>query len=582
MSKFEAIYDKIFKNLYLLIPLLQFLLLESFSNKILMNSGPFLINIAIYYAVFLFLQVVFNRVGVSIIITSVLWGGIGIVNAMLLQFRQTPILPWDLLSVKTALSVSSGYKLNFTPRIIICLLCFALLILTGIYCVREKAFKITRKRLITSLVSLLLSIILIFIVPFEGLGRYIPINEVNFQPDYQFSSNGFAFSFLRALKDTKIEKPSGYDEEKERKILKDAENITETDKKPNIIVIMNEAFSDLTILDDQLKTNEEVMPYISSLDKNVIKGNTVVSVRGGNTANSEFEFLTSMPYTFYPVGSVPYQQFIKGNIFSLPNYLKQFNYDTYAFHPAQGVNWNRDSVYPHLGFDNCIFAENLHETKVENPITYRNMISDKTTYDYLIKHYENRDKNKNFFEFCVTLQNHGGYGEDMSAGFVPDIYAKNYNSDSLNIYLSLINKSDDAFKYLTEYFTDKEPTIILMFGDHQPSDEVTGCLKNSSSDIDKYTVPYVLWANYDIDTSVNYKTTSLNYLSLLLYKKAGIDINNEFYNKISDFQSNYPVISSHGIIDNSGQLFDYNKIKNNSIILDYRRLNYKLIEGKED
>ncbi|MEI3280165.1 MAG: sulfatase-like hydrolase/transferase [Eubacterium ramulus] len=41
-----------------------------------------------------------------------------------------------------------------------------------------------------------------------------------------------------------------------------------------------------------------------------------------------------------------------------------------------------------------------------------------------------------------------------------------------NRYLSLVKRSDDAFRELTEYFSQvTEPTIICMFGDHLPSIE---------------------------------------------------------------------------------------------------------------
>ena len=36
-------------------------------------------------------------------------------------------------------------------------------------------------------------------------------------------------------------------------------------------------------------------------------------------------------------------------------------------------------------------------------------------------------------------------------------------------YLTLANETDQAFQMLVDYFSQQEePTIILMFGDHQP------------------------------------------------------------------------------------------------------------------
>ena len=62
---------------------------------------------------------------------------------------------------------------------------------------------------------------------------------------------------------------------------------------PNIIVMMNESFSDLSVL-GEFETNEDYMPFIHSLEqgeKNTVTGMLNVSVCGGNTANTEFEFL---------------------------------------------------------------------------------------------------------------------------------------------------------------------------------------------------------------------------------------------------------------------------------------------------
>ena len=62
-------------------------------------------------------------------------------------------------------------------------------------------------------------------------------------------------------------------------------------QKPNVVVIMNETFSDLNVV-NKIKTNKEVMPFINSLSENTIKGHMLVSVFGGGTSNSEYEFLT--------------------------------------------------------------------------------------------------------------------------------------------------------------------------------------------------------------------------------------------------------------------------------------------------
>lgn len=75
----------------------------------------------------------------------------------------------------------------------------------------------------------------------------------------------------------------------------------ESVKRPNIIVIMDEAFSDLAVR-GEFTTNEDYMPFIHSLQQgaeNTRTGYLNVSVLGGNTANTEFEFLTGSTIGFY-------------------------------------------------------------------------------------------------------------------------------------------------------------------------------------------------------------------------------------------------------------------------------------------
>lgn len=77
----------------------------------------------------------------------------------------------------------------------------------------------------------------------------------------------------------------------------------------NLIVIMNESFSDLTETFG-LETNEDPMPFLHGLTENTVKGTAYSSVFGGTTANSEFEFLTGNTMAFLPDGTVPFQMYV--------------------------------------------------------------------------------------------------------------------------------------------------------------------------------------------------------------------------------------------------------------------------------
>ena len=129
----------------------------------------------------------------------------------------------------------------------------------------------------------------------------------------------------------------------------------------------------------------------------------------------------------------------------------------------------------------------------------------------------------------MTIQNHGSY---TVADYPAEVTVTDYPGQfpKAEQYLTLANKSDEAFQMLVDYFsTYEEPTIILMFGDHQPSveQEFLDLVYNVGDDgmsmeeyMRKYEVPYLIWANYDLP-QMELPTTSLNFLGQQLLRLAG-------------------------------------------------------------
>ena len=312
---------------------------------------------------------------------------------------------------------------------------------------------------------------------------------------------------------------------------------------------MDEAFSDLSVIGD-LETNKDYMPFVHSLQNgadNTITGYLNVSVCGGNTADTEFEFLTGNTMAFLPAGSIPYQQYIKDTTPSLASYLKGLGYETYAQHPYNASGWNRETVYPLLGFENMAFAPDYLSRDV-----IRDYISDKTSFEKIIETYENKPEDKPAFIFNVTMQNHGGY-TDTYWNFTNTINAKGLENDALNQYLSLIKLTDSDLSNLISYFKEQdEKTIIVFFGDHQPNDTVaSSVLAENGMDYSnlsteetylRYQVPYVVWANYDIQEAQN-QDMSVNYLAANVLKTAGVPTS-DYQNFLLELQKDYPIISA--------------------------------------
>lgn len=310
---------------------------------------------------------------------------------------------------------------------------------------------------------------------------------------------------------------------------------------------MDEAFSDLRVNGD-FSTNTEVMSFISSLKQNTISGYALSSVYGGNTANSEYEFLTGNSLAWLSPNVVPYQQYIRSSTYSMVSYLKStYNYKCIAMHPFESTGWNRPVAYSHLGFDSCYFIEDFPKADY-----IRDYISDREMFEFLIETYETQKEDR-LFLFGVTMQNHGGYTY-TGERYTQQISLENCDEEFPEVeqYLSLIHETDKAVEYLLTYFEQvDEDVIIVFFGDHQPKIdesfyEIVGSATADTLDQQqqRFKIPFFIWANYDIGEE-QIDCTSLNYLSSRVYQAAGIALPpyNQF---LKEMEAVVPSINANG------------------------------------
>lgn len=322
----------------------------------------------------------------------------------------------------------------------------------------------------------------------------------------------------------------------------------------NVIAIMNESFADLGTVGD-FTTNQDYLPFWRSLTENTVKGYAYSSVFGGTTANSEFEFLTGNSTAFTPPGTVPYQMYVKEGSESLVAQMNALGYTSIASHPYLSSGWNRPAVYADLGFSQSLFQEDF-----EGAEKYRNYITDQSNYEKLVQLYEEKQDDEKLFLFNVTMQNHSGY--DVPWTTLPrEVYLTGTmqgRHPTVDQYLSLIYQSDKAFEYLINYFSQvEEPTVVVMFGDHQP--QVAGSfyskMLGSSPDLatqqDKYKVPFLIWANYDIEEKDGIET-SLNYISTLLCETANLPLTG-YQQFLSELNETVPALNANGYMDRDGK-----------------------------
>lgn len=566
-----------------------FYLLECYTHNPFVEVRPWaqFFNIILFELIAGILFCLTGRLRMAYRILAVVVMIYGIANAYVVRFRTNPIVPWDIFSWRTAASVANNY--DFTPdgRMVVVTVIFLIVI------VALQPVKLTLKKYVFWQRCIPGAALCVMLVLFANTlqqesfqNRHRLYNKL-FTPVFMTEVDGIPVTFVMNLAYMSIDKPDGYSVENSKEILAGYETSTEeTEELPNIIVVMNESFSDLSVLGD-FETNRDYMPYIHCLQQgaeNTVTGMLNVSVCGGNTANTEFEFLTGNTMAFLPQGSVPYQQYINGERLSLASQLKDLGYQTVATHPYNASGWERDTVYPWLGFDDSLFVDDY--TIASRVRTY---VSDAACVDKIIHLYENKEQESPLFVFNVTMQNHGGY-QDAYANFSPDITVEGVDNFSLNQYLSLIELSDQSLEKLISYFSGvDEKTVILFFGDHQPSDTVAasilaqnGMSWNSLSEEElklRYQVPYVIWANYDIEEGQN-QDISVNYLAAELLETAGVPTTS-YQNFLLELKEEYPIISTVRMVRADGS---EGSVSEESGKMDvYRKLQYyEVFDWKEE
>lgn len=559
------------------------------------------LNIAFYYLIEILLITVTTRTDIAIIVTMGLPSVLGIANYISLQTRDLPIYPWDVFSAGTAISVVDNYQIYFSPVFKLCTFSVIAIILIAVPLNLRFKFKKLWIGIFPAVAA-----IMMFCGYVDHINTIFKTEEnaakEGFYPylysaGYLYKHNGTPVTFIYTLKYLNLSPPEGYDVNDLEQLYLEYKQRSEQDalsklnnKKPNIIVIINEAFSDPSVLGD-FETNIDYFPFINSLRglPNVRMGSTLVSVKGGNTPNSEFEFLTGTSMAFLPAESIPYQQFINGNTLSIVSQLNSLGYKTVGMHNYYKSGWERDQVYDHFGFDQKYFLEDMRPLYSSDII--RSYMSDSAMYKRIMSLQENKSDDEPLFVFGVTMQNHGGYSNGSNKGFVPEvscIFDKNYAYTSyLNNYLSLLRESDKAFEELVNYYSSiDEPTVIIMFGDHQPSDHVVAPILNANgisigNSVNerqlRYQTPYIMWANYDFDNSVQMpEQTSLNYLGGLLMDACGIPLT-PFQLWQKDLMLSHPLLNAFCYTDSNGNFSSISGIKRIPMLNKLAQIQYNMI-----
>ena len=598
----------------LLVPFLMLLVSEGVTGNLFRLSAPgVVLGTAVYYILYLGVFFFAGTTKASWLLLNLAVYGLAAGEYFVISFRERPAMIWDVLALRTAMTVSANYRFTVTPRLVLTFL-GTLLLGIGSWKIplRLENRKIRWKARgawagVTAAFSVLL---------YGVLTPALKLSVPMWDPIISFERQGFLLSTALSLETLVPQKPAGYETETARQLLErleeeaaaGADTGTAADigtaaeakagEKPgneaeilgrneavvpeNVICIMNESFADLRIFNglvsgNSFETDGPFLSYYDSLSENAQKGWLYVPVFGAMTANSEYEFLTGNSCAFVPQGSIPYQFYTKPGDGSLARVFGEAGYRTVAMHPYPGYNWNRTEAYENLGFDEFLdqdyyeasgFLDEEEAGGSADSRMPRGYLSDAADYEALIRQVEEKKPGEKLFLFNVTMQNHGGY---EVADFPADVHVTAVNGEvclgeypKADQYLTLMKRSDEALKMLLDYFSAcSQPTLIVLFGDHEPSVEtsfyealygtrwsqVPGEQKRYS-----FVTPYLIWSNYERDAG-DLGDMSAFMLGGQVLRAAGMEAGGFGY-AVERLRGEYPMVHSMGLLTRDGQFLD--------------------------
>ena len=439
------------------------------------------------------LALLFRKQKSLLVLFTLFWLTLGIINGVILIFRVTPFTSSDLLLLKDGVNVASKYLSLLVLAALVALLVLVIVVL-AVLAFRIPAVK-KRPKLPYSVTAILCTFLAAWGLIF--VGQKTELLETKFRELSQsYKRNGFLYCFGASLIDVGISRPEEYSTEAIEGLTDEALGDGEVfdSNRPNIVVVQLESFFDVNRLKD-LEFSENPLPNFTQLSERCASGFLSVPVIGAGTVNSEFEMLTGMNIDDFGIGEYPYKTVLKEKTCeSLAYNLKSYGYKTYAIHDHEGSFYERNLVYPNLGFDVFDSVEYMW------PEGYTAMEWSKdSVLTGEIEKALSATAEKDFV-FAVAVQSHGSYpsGAGCRIRASCDCHQQCDRGRELSEPDQLLRESDlrggpvcgEISGTCSE--TAGEPTILIMYGDHCPSLDLTDDMLKSGT---IYDTCYFIWNN---------------------------------------------------------------------------------------
>ncbi|MBQ8430950.1 MAG: sulfatase-like hydrolase/transferase [Clostridia bacterium] len=355
------------------------------------------------------------------------------------------------------------------------------------------------------------------------------------------------------------------------------------DEGNNVIVIMMEslewiAFSNGTFNSRML--SQELTPNVYRLIKDGFIATDFFSKSKTNISEG-IGFLGSYPIGKY-LEQVSGKKYVEDYGFSLPNVLKNYDYETCYLHPNTESFYSRHSTHKYLGFDHTYFAEDCLDESIkwDHWMKEEDFVRSALDDGYLIP--EDAENGQKFYSFYTTVSTHGPYvdnsnNEDQEEykelvrnsnwyNNICDEYSNDIAIKHLLNYQEAVVGFDMALGVILDTLDEKglyDSTTIVLYSDHDAyyhslANFIKGVPINNYSDTDLNTVPLIIKS-----AGVNNKLKEVGYYAstntqglLLRNDKYGNIINSKAVASTDRFCSAYDIVPT--LLDLLGINFNKN------------------------
>ena len=520
----------------------------------------------------------FRNVFFGAALTNLIVCGFSVANRVKIEVRDEPVFPRDLALLKEVGAIVSDYDISYPWGAIgIVVIASLLLVVLGVF-IRCKPFPLARLRgwfgsLLGIIASGAVLVSLIFTVyASNDLYNSFKVSNAYYVPAV-FNELGFPYCFCHQFTTYPVDKPDGFSKG-QAELWEQEAAPQKGEKQPvNVIMVMNEAFSDIT--DHEAfafdETNEP-LPNLQAMrqDPHAVTGHIVVPNFAAGTANTEFDVMTGIQTNALSATTTSAMRVVNRNLDSLFRVYGENGYHTSYFHPGDNWFYNRENVLAWMGAEETRFTNGM-----ENMETKGRWVTDQYLVGQIQNEFEETVADGNtLFHYMTTIQNHMSYtpdkyGEGYSYPDVPlNISVSGHVETLLKVYIEGARDADAMLGQLKEYFSAQEkPVVLVFFGDHLPYlgdnqvgyEELGMAAEPYWADLASYETPFVIWANdtafemLDWSAAVELpETISASFLGAAVLELTGHSSDSSWFSFLNDLRREFPVVQKNTAVLSDG------------------------------